>query len=280
MGDFECSRADYEAALQIARATDKRQAEWEALLSLGMLWTGRDYERSGEYYTLAFELARTMDAPSILARSLNRLGNWHLNLERPLEALQHHREALAIFQELQDPRGLAETLDLLGMASYLGGDLIQGTAYYQQAIGLFGELGDRQGLTSSLATLTLRGPTYQTNTMVSAVSNLAEVVSDGQMALKIAREIGQRSAESYALLLSGFCLGAQGEYARALELAESGLEIAEEMGHRQWMIGAHCSLGVLYLDLLALVLLWFLVNSTKLRNATKRLNMLFRLPER
>ena len=30
--------------------------------------------------------------------------------------------------------GIAETLDLLGMTSYLGGDLVQGTIYYEQAI--------------------------------------------------------------------------------------------------------------------------------------------------
>jgi len=121
VGEFERARADYETSLQIARSTGNRQVEWEALLNLGMLWAGRDYERSGEYYQHAFELARTMNEPSMLAHSLNRLGNWHLNLERPLDALQHHREALTIFQELHDQHGLSETLDLLGMTSYLGG---------------------------------------------------------------------------------------------------------------------------------------------------------------
>ena len=92
----------------------------------------------------------------MLARSLNRVGNWHLNVEEPLEALRCHQEALAIFRQLNDPHGIAETLDLLGMASYLGGDLVQGTRYYEQAVTLFRQLDDRLGLTSSLASLTLR----------------------------------------------------------------------------------------------------------------------------
>ena len=126
------------------------------------------------------------------------MGNWHLNIEQPLEALQYHHQALTIFQTLHDQHGISETLDLLGMTSYLGGDLIQGTVYYERFIALFRELDDRNGLTSSLATLALRGPTYQTDTMVSAAS-LAEAIQDTEQALKIAREIEQRPAEAYAL---------------------------------------------------------------------------------
>src|SRR5438105_15026278 len=48
------------------------------------------------------------------------------------------------------------------------------------------------------------------------------------------------------------CLGLRGEYARALEVAQRGLAIAEEIEHRQWMTAGHRTLGALYLDLLAL----------------------------
>src|SRR2546425_8538152 len=48
------------------------------------------------------------------------------------------------------------------------------------------------------------------------------------------------------------CLGPRGEYARALEVAQRGLAIAEEIEHRQWMTAGHRALGALHLDLLAL----------------------------
>jgi len=252
LGEFEHARSDFELSLHIARSNGDRKAIWEAQLNLGMLWTVSDYERSGEYYQQAFELAQTLNEPSTIAHSLNRLGNWNLNLEHPHEAIQHHQKALMIFEELHDQHGIAETLDLLGMTSYLGGDLVQGTIYYEQAVALFEELDDRQGLTSSLATLTLRGPTYQTDTMVSGTTSLADIIPDGEMALKIAQEIGQRSAEAYAYIFLGFCLGAKGDYSRALELAQRGLEIAEEIEHQQWIVAAHCALGVMYRELLEL----------------------------
>jgi DNA-binding CsgD family transcriptional regulator len=251
LGEFEQARADYERALEIARSVHDQSAEWQSLVALGFLWTGRDYTQAGTYYQQALELARSMDDPLTLARSLNRLGNWHLNTEQPFEALRYHQEALATFQGMNDQHGLAETLDLLGMANYLSGDVFQGTAYYQQAVALFQQLDDRQGLVSSLAQLTvacgsdLMGPTLLT-------LSLAESRHYGEQALKVAREIGQRSAESFTLFNLGLVLGTQGEYTQALEMAQEGLSIAEQIKHHQWLTYGHFGLGMLYFDLLDL----------------------------
>ncbi len=251
LGNFEQAQSDYQRALDIARRTHDGAAEWQSDIDLGFLWTVSDYEQAGTFFHRAIELARTLDDPKLEAHSLNRMGNWHLNIEQPLEALRYHREALTIFEKLQDQQGIAETLDLLGMTSYLGGDLVQGTTYYEQAIALFHKLDDRHGLTSSLATLTLRGPTFQTDTMVSASTNLAEVIQDTEKALKIAHEIDQRSAEVYALFQLALCLGSQGEYGRALTIVQQSLYIAEEIEHRQWQTAAHTVLGGIYSGLLA-----------------------------
>jgi predicted ATPase/DNA-binding CsgD family transcriptional regulator len=250
LGEFEQAQHDYTQALDAARRMNNRTAEWQSAIDLGFLWAGRDYVQAETWFRQALILSQSLDDPALHARSLNRIGNWHLNVEQAHEALRYHREALAIFQELHDTHGIAETLDLLGMASYLGGDLIGGTSYYQQAIALFGEFGDKPGLTSSLATLTLRGPTYQTDSLVS-VASLAEVLQDAERALSIAREIGQRSAEAYALFQVGLCLGSQGEYGRALAIGRQSLDIAEEIEHRQWQTSAHTVLGGIYSGLLA-----------------------------
>lgn len=252
LGNFEAARADHEAALGIARAEADRRAEWRALLDLGMLWASRDYARTGDLFRQALDLAREIGDPVAVARSLNRVGNWHLNVEQPLDALRHHREALAILQESGNRRAIAETLDLLGMTSYLGGDLVRGTEYYRQALELFREMDDRPGLISALAGLAMRGTTYQTDTMIPAAPSLDEPIRDGEEALRIARETGWRSAEAYTLMLLGFVLGPRGEYARALRGTEAALRIAEEIEHRQWACGSRCVLGALHLDLFAL----------------------------
>ncbi len=252
LGEFEQARHDYEQALEAAHEAHDDVAEWQSLLDLGFLWAGRDYQQTGAYFRQAIERARALADPKLLAHSLNRLGNWHLNVEQPQEALRCHQEALATFQALSDQRGTASTLDLLGMASLLSGDLMQSAAYYEQAIVLFRELDKRERLPSSLANLMLCGGIYQTETLVPAAVGFAESLQHGELALKIAGEIGQRADEAYTLIHMAMLLGPRGEYARALEVAQLGLAIAEDIEHRQWMTAGQRVLGALYLDLLAL----------------------------
>jgi DNA-binding CsgD family transcriptional regulator/uncharacterized protein HemY len=252
LGVSEQARADYETALQLARAASDHHAEWQALLDLGLLWAGHDYAQAGDYYQRALALARTLDDPATLAHSLNRLGNWYLNVELPQEALRSHQEALATFQALSDRRGTASTLDFLGMASFLIGDLEKSAAYAQQAIALFRELDDRQRLISSLVTLMMCGGIYETETLGESPVGFAESLRSGERALKITGEVGLRADEAHTLIQMAMCLGPQGEYVRALEVAQQGLAIAEEIKHRQWMTAGHRALGALYLDQLEL----------------------------
>jgi hypothetical protein len=62
-------------------------------------------------------------------RVVEQLGNWHLNIQQPHEALQYYQEAHKLFQQGHDEHGLAETYDLLGMTSFIGGDLVQAAAH-------------------------------------------------------------------------------------------------------------------------------------------------------
>jgi len=250
LGDFEHALADYQTTLQLAREANARRSEWQALCDLGFLWTGRNYAQAGSYFEQALEQARHMDDPLTLAQSLNRLGNWRLNIEEPVVALHYHQEALTLFQQVQDRHGLADTYDLLGMTNFIGSDLLQTSATCKQAIMLFQDLDDRNGLASSLSTLMLSGGIYITPTMVPAPINFAEGLHLGEHALKIAREIGSRSAEIYALLSLGQYLGPRGKYAYALQVAQEGLQLASAIEHRQWMTLGNCLLGILFLDLL------------------------------
>ena len=251
LGDFERALADQETALRLAREASDRRAEWQSLYDLGFLWTGRNYAQAGTYFQQALALARQMGDPLTLAHSLNRLGNWHINVEQPQEALRCHQEALTTFQTLADQHGEAATLDLLGMASILSGDLLQGAVYYGQAIALFRTLDERQRLPNSLTSLMCCSSYYQTETLVPAEGS-AESFKLGELALKIASEIGSRVEEAYALIFMGMHLGARGEYARTLEVTQRGLALAKDIEHRQWMTAGHWGSGALYLDVFEL----------------------------
>ncbi len=252
LGEFEWARADFEAALALARAVGDRQTAWQTLLDLGLLWASLNYARTGEYYQQALAMAQALGDPASLGHGLNRLGNWYVNAEQPLLGLRHHAEALTIFEALADRQGIAGTLDLQGMARCCSGDLFGAMATYERAVRLLRELDDRYTLVLSLALLTSSAGDGHFDPLVSDHEEVARAMRAGEEARAIARSIEWPAGEAFACAQLGQSLGARGEYGRALAEAQDACRIAGEIKHRQWLAFAHEVLGRLYLDLLAL----------------------------
>jgi predicted ATPase/DNA-binding NarL/FixJ family response regulator len=249
LGEFDLAKADYEAAL--ARATDAH-SEWAALLALAGLWASRDYARMGDYLEQASAAARQLNDPLALARTLNRAGNWHMNVEHLDAALAHHREARALFEQLEDRRGLAETYDLLAMTTAMAGDPVQGMVNYGRAAELWRELDDRAGLSGTLTILGPRAHVYFVNLAVWPPASLEQRVRETETALALARETQSRPGEAVALAWLAQVCGVAGDYGRALELSAQALALAEEVGHRQFIAITHWVAGAIRFDLLAL----------------------------
>ncbi len=131
LGDFAGALADYEQAL--ASAGDPVM-EWQALLDLGALWASRDYEQAGRWFERALEAARLADDQHRVARSLNRLGNWLVNIGRTGEGFELHRQALSLLEVEGDPAGVAETVDLLGIALGVHGDVVAAVEQFGRAV--------------------------------------------------------------------------------------------------------------------------------------------------
>jgi DNA-binding CsgD family transcriptional regulator/tetratricopeptide (TPR) repeat protein len=252
LGEFELARADYQTALDEARARGDARAEWQALIDLGFLWVSRDYTQAGDYFQRALALAPRLADPATVAHTLNRVGNWHTNAGQPREALRYHLEARRIFESLDDKPGLAAALDLLGITHYVASDPATAVACFERAVALFRELNDLGGLMSSLMMLSSRGVDYLGRTTVPLKSALADRVRDGEEALRLARDIGARPGEALGQLWLGLNLAMAGEYGRALELLRRGLQAAEAIEHRHFMATSHLILGAVHHDLLAL----------------------------
>lgn len=249
-GDYASARADFETAVALARAEGTPCIEWQALISLGMAWAERDYERTGNYFRLALSLAREMPDESTLAHSLNRMGNWHSNAGRPQEAFSLHEQALEIFQRLGHTEGIAETKDLYGLAHYLAGDFAASDELLTEAVALFRGLDDRQNLASALAMQAVAGGTLYSIAVLPANRPADMAIQPAEEALEIARQIGWEAGEAFALTGLADLLEIRGHIAEALEYGEQALRISEKIGHRQWTVGSHAALGATKLGLL------------------------------
>ena len=167
LGEFELARADYEAALAAATASGDQHLAWESLIDLNLLWSARDYAVAGEYAERALAVARELNDRSCIARSLDRVGNWHMNTGRVRQALAYQQEALAVLDSIGDRRGVADTLNLLGMTSAFV-DSEQSADYYTRAIPLSREFDNRQDLVTALVMRVLASGFYYGDTFAPA----------------------------------------------------------------------------------------------------------------
>jgi len=184
------------------------------------------------------------------AHSLNRLGNWLVNTGRAAEGLQAHQQALILFQIQQDRQGIAETLDLLGMAHGIYGDAINAVKHYGQAVEMFRTLGDHRGLMFSLSGRAIFASPAQAEIVLAPSGNPGECERDAAEALHLARQMDWPAGEAYSELASSLAAAYFGNFGLGLALAKQMLRIATEIEHQQWMAAAYCSLGEIYLLML------------------------------
>ncbi|HVU13216.1 MAG TPA: protein kinase [Phototrophicaceae bacterium] len=240
IGAFEAARGDYEAALAAAQQQANRPGEWQALIDLGALWASLDYAQTGTYYRRAYDLARELDEPRLLASALNRLGNWHTNQEDLQVALQYEQEALRLFEEQDNQDGVLESLDLLGMTESIYGDFVAAERYSDRVLKMARERDAKPLIAQALvgqALIALSGDVSVSPQPIPFEKRIAAM----EEALQIARSIGWRSNEAFLNSIFGMLLGRSGDYTQAMRHIDEATQIALEIDHQQWQIDAAVS---------------------------------------
>ena len=250
LGEFVRAEDDFGVALRIARESGDVRAEWEALHGLGMLWAARDYTRAGEYRRSALEVSRRIGDGALIARSLNRVGNWHINVEEPRAGLPYHEEALAIFEGAKDRSGIVETVDLIAMTHHCAGDERAAAEVYERAVSLFTAADDRRGLANALGVLALSGGSYHVSSTTPFFTPAVGEEIAAIRSVKLAGDIGWRAGETAMRFFLADVLAWRGEYDRALPMVREAISDAEEIEHLQWSAGALRVLGLALIDLL------------------------------
>jgi len=251
LGEFEGARADYEQALHLARESGDRDLEWQCLLDLGVLWTGREYQQAGVWLRQALELAQVLASPSQQGHTLNRLGNWLINVGQVEEGLRMHHEALALFEELHETQGIAATLNVLGVDYAFSGDLLNTARYYEQSIALLRAGGDPRALSSSLSTFAYWSSSCLTETTFAILGTKEACLRSTTEGLQLAIQADWPSGQAFAELVAGHIRASFGEFGAALAHAHEGLHLATDIAHHVWMAASYYVLTHIYALLLA-----------------------------
>ncbi|HET8911603.1 MAG TPA: AAA family ATPase, partial [Ktedonobacteraceae bacterium] len=122
LGNFEESQLDFEQMLLAARATGDRVAEWDGLMDIGILWTGRDLRRAGEFFQRAYNLSQTLSDPQRYLSSHMRLANWKFNVGEAETAIEMYENILDTLRTPERRPVLAIALADLALAYGFYGD--------------------------------------------------------------------------------------------------------------------------------------------------------------
>ena len=234
LGDFDAAREAFEEALRRARMVGDTRTEQYVLSDLAGHYASHNYETARAYGITALDVSRASGEPRDQALALNRLANILVNQSHFMEGLALHEEAHAIFEQSGDDWGIADSLDGIGMARWLAGDMPEARHYFDRALTGFRAIGDRERIASCLTSSALYlgvldGPCrYDVNP--------DDCLADAAAAVALCKEIDWTAGEIYARVACGMAHIGKGAYTDALSELDVSLEMATQIGHQQWTI--------------------------------------------
>ena len=233
---FDDAHEAYDASLALAKERDDAHSEWQALVSLGRLWTRRDYARAGLFFERARETASRIAEPLMQAKSANAIGSWLVNIGRDVEAVGTHASVLPLLDAETHARTRGHTLDRLGMANGLAGCLAACVDAYDRAVELWRRLDDPRALAASLQGRAVFGLPVFAETVPCAGRPLPDCQADAMEAVRLAQRARVPSEEAFARMGLVCVHVARDEIGPAMAEADACRAIARNAGHDEWEV--------------------------------------------
>jgi predicted ATPase/DNA-binding CsgD family transcriptional regulator len=168
-------------------------------------------------------LYRALEDRRGVARAVQLLGSIAREQGRYAQAEAFHEESLALSRGLGDDWGVAQSLDYLGFVAWLRGDLDRAADLCAEAHAAFGELGDGEGVAWSL--MSLGAVALYGGEHARAATLLEE-------ALVLSRGAGYREVVAWSLNGLGVLARREGKPGRAAGLLGESLALHRELGDR------------------------------------------------
>lgn len=238
IGRFEIDNAlVFAAALRTARAAGDRSGQAAALFGLGMSsWTRSAYEEALLRFTEAMEFAETRTAVASIRKGA---GIVHMEMGDSRQAADCFAEALALWRELGNERGVAVLLGNLSIVYGARGELRKAAEHIRESL----ELARRLGLENQHAVMldNLSVCYFELGELDLALETAVEAV-------RLQEEQNQKRALANVLASLARIHAERGDVAEGLEAAQRCFVLAEESEHTKAKIDGLVAMAVLEPD--------------------------------
>jgi predicted ATPase/class 3 adenylate cyclase len=209
-------------ALERTDAGGRTPARAKAMsAAAGLAFIQGDCAAAQRLYEESLALHRELENPRGIALSLNNLGALAFRLGDYAAARARYEEGLAAMRELGDLPSMASALGNLGMLAMTQGDYVAARSLYEQSLALKRELGLPASLAATLNDLA--GLTYLQGDYEAARRLFEE-------SLALRRQLGDREGIALSLGNLGSVALEQGDFAAAGALLREGLLLVRELG--------------------------------------------------
>jgi predicted ATPase/class 3 adenylate cyclase len=208
----------------------------KALLAAARLaFNQSNYEQGEVLAQEGLALFRQLGDRRGIALTLNRLGVAAWRRGDYRSARLLLEEDLTLFRELGDRDRVAWSLFMHGLLDNKQGDYAAASSRFEESLALFRELGNKRGIAASLTQLA--------GTLFVSQGNQDMIYPLLEQGLSLDREVGDKEGMAVASLLLAWVALKQGERATARSRAEESLMLYREMEHREGIAEALCMLG-------------------------------------
>ncbi|HVD12878.1 MAG TPA: tetratricopeptide repeat protein [Actinomycetota bacterium] len=222
VGRWAEAEETYRRAMSIAEAAGDRSLLAASHRELGNLFMyTQSYAEAIDWLTLASEEFQLLDDPAGLARTLDRLAYALIQQGSYKDAAEVAQRHLVIAEDAGDPAAVSAALDHIGLVCAYTGDQAGALEYLGRSLEMAGAAGDRRGVIDAANNL---GGFYATS------GDHVNALACFQRALASAQEIGYRQPAAVVVGNIGELYYLRGEYGRATRCFAHALRIAVELG--------------------------------------------------
>lgn len=236
---LELEHDNLRAALQWAQTLASANSVLRLSGALHLFWRNHSHSIEGQHwYESAIGRRGPQCDPLYLAKAYSGAGSMRWMLGDLNQAYALHEQALAYFEQANDPNGIAISLYNLAVQTRLKGDLAEAESMSVKAFQVAQKVDNKWAMTSALMTLGLIAVTR---------GNLDESIHYLEESLAVAREEDNQLNIAYVLHNMGCVASSQGNFLRAAELLGESLRLAEQVQFSHLVAANLAEQGLLFI---------------------------------